>query len=58
VTCYSVVDRRLEVLASTREIPLVSWMYVPWMGLDADDMPFVTADRSTRALYALDWEAP
>jgi eukaryotic-like serine/threonine-protein kinase len=58
VTCYSVVDRRLEVLASTREIPLVSWMYVPWMSLAADDMPFITADRSTRALYALDWEAP
>jgi len=28
------------------------------MGLDADDNPMVTADRSTGAIYALEWEAP
>jgi hypothetical protein len=58
VECYSLVDRRLEVLARAPGLPLAVWRAVPWMGLDADDMPFVTADRSTRTLYALDWEAP
>jgi hypothetical protein len=58
VKCYSIEDRRLETLASTRGLPLAAWVVVPWMGLDADGLPFVTADRSTRALYALDLEAP
>jgi dipeptidyl aminopeptidase/acylaminoacyl peptidase len=58
VKCYSLDDRRPETLASTQGLPLATWMPVPWMGLDADGLPFVTVDRSTRALYALDWEAP
>jgi Tol biopolymer transport system component len=58
IKCYSIADHRLEILASTQGLPLASWMPHPWMGLDADGLPFVTADRSTRALYALDFEAP
>jgi Tol biopolymer transport system component len=58
VKCYSLADRRLETLASTQGLPLAVWVSVSWMGLDADGLPFVTADRSTRALYSLDLEAP
>jgi hypothetical protein len=56
--CFFPDDRRFETLAGTRDLALAVWMYTPWMGLDADGLPFVTADRSTHALYALDWEAP
>jgi hypothetical protein len=58
IECYSFVRHRLEVRAEIGDMPLVSWVFVPWMGLDADDSPLVMRDRSTRDIYALDWDAP
>jgi hypothetical protein len=40
------------------DIPLLTWVVVPWMGLAPDGSPMVVRDRRTRDLDALDWEAP
>jgi hypothetical protein len=58
IECYSFASRRLEARAEIGDMPLLSWVHVPWMGLDADDSPMVMRDRSTRDIYSLDWEAP
>jgi hypothetical protein len=58
VACYSLATRRVETLAEIGDNPLLTWVNVPWFGLDADDNPLVMFDRSTRDFYALDWEAP
>ena len=60
IECYSFATRRNETLAEIGDNPLLAsgWLWVPWFGLDADDNPLVMFDRSTRDLYALDWEAP
>ena len=55
---WSRKTRRLETVAEVGDIPLVSWVHVPWMGLAPDGAPLVVRDRSTRDLYALEWEAP
>nr|MCU0232307.1 protein kinase [Acidobacteriota bacterium] len=55
---WSRVTGRLETVADTRDIPLLTWVDVPWMGLGPDGSPTVVRDRSTRDLYTLDWEAP
>jgi Tol biopolymer transport system component len=58
--CYSFATRRFETIAEIGDNRLLAsgWLLVPWFGLDADDNPLVVFDRSTRDLYALDWEAP
>jgi Tol biopolymer transport system component len=58
VACYSFSTRRVETLAEIGDNPLLSWVNVPWFGLDADDSPLLMFDRSTRDVYALDWEMP
>jgi hypothetical protein len=60
IQSYSFATRRFETLAEIGDNPLLAsgWLMVPWFGLDADDNPLVVFDRSTRDLYALDWEAP
>ena len=58
VACYSFATRRVETLAEIGDNPLLTWVNVPWFGLDADDSPLLMFDRSSRDLYALDWEAP
>jgi hypothetical protein len=55
---WSKATRRLETVAEVGDIPLVSWVHAPWMGLAPDGSPLVVRDRSTRDLYTLDWEAP
>ena len=55
---WSRKTRRLETVAELGDMPLVSWVIVPWMGLAPDGSPLVVRDRGTRDLYALDWEAP
>jgi hypothetical protein len=55
---WSRKTRQLETVAEVGDIPLGSWVHVPWMRLAADGSPLVVRDRSTRDLYALDWEAP
>jgi hypothetical protein len=58
IACFSMASRQLTVMADDLPFPLLSWLGNAWMGLDAEDRPLVTADRSTIGFYALDWEAP
>jgi hypothetical protein len=58
VECYSFATRRYETLAPVSAARLLSWVQVPWMGLDLDGSPMVMRDVSTGDLYSLDWEAP
>jgi hypothetical protein len=55
---WSRTTRRLQEVADVSDIPLVSSVHNPWMGLAADDSPLVLRDTSTRDLYAFEWEAP
>jgi hypothetical protein len=55
IECYSLDTRTWRPLVEVDQ-PLFSWAAVPWMGLDPEDNPLVMFDRSTRDLYALDWE--
>ena len=54
IQCYSLDAGRMETLVEVSDAPL----FGNWIDLDADDNPLVPFDRSTRDLYALDWEAP
>jgi predicted Ser/Thr protein kinase len=56
VKCYSFDRRHLETVA-TLDLPLLTVANVPAMFLGPEDAPIVVADRSTRDLYALEWEA-
>jgi hypothetical protein len=58
IDCYSFAPYRLETITEVGENRLLNWIAVPWFGLDTGDNPLVMFDRSTRDLYALDWEAP
>lgn len=60
VECMDVDEGRMRVLAETSTLQLAAWVWVPWMGLDAEDRPMVTAaaGSQTSTVYALDWEAP
>jgi eukaryotic-like serine/threonine-protein kinase len=55
---WSRATGRVEPVADVNDIPLLTWVVVPWMGLAPDGSPMVVRDRSTRDLYALDWDAP
>jgi Tol biopolymer transport system component len=58
VDCVSVETGKTDrVFMLGAVVPMV-WQSARWTGLDADDQPLVVADRSTTALYALEWEAP
>jgi hypothetical protein len=48
----------VALTADTSMLQLAVWVAVPWMGLDAEDRPLVTATAGGTNLYALDWEAP
>jgi WD40 repeat protein len=55
---WSRATGRVETVAELGDVPLLTWVVVPWMGLAPDGSPLVVRDRSTRDLYALDWDAP
>jgi hypothetical protein len=54
---WSRSTRRIENVADLRSLPLLLWI-CPWAGFAPDGSPLVVRDRSTRDLYALDWETP
>ncbi|MGE5125829.1 MAG: hypothetical protein ACM3PV_06045, partial [Betaproteobacteria bacterium] len=55
---WSRKTRRVETVVEVADMPLVSPLHAPWMGLAPDGSPLVVRDRSTRDLYTFDWEAP
>jgi hypothetical protein len=61
IECMDVDEGRMRTLADTSTLQLATWVFVPWMGLDAEDRPLVTVTagpQTTSTVYALDWEAP
>jgi Tol biopolymer transport system component len=58
IDCLSIASKQIITLVEEPPFPLLAWVGAPWMGLDANDHPFVVADRSSTALYAFDWEQP
>jgi hypothetical protein len=55
---WSRASGAVEPVVSLARERLLSWLGATWVGLAADGSPLVVRDRSTRDLYALDWEAP
>ena len=59
VECLSLDTRQVTPLADVSALELAVWVVVPWMGLDAQDRPVVTATAGAKeTIYAVDWEAP
>ena len=58
VDCISVDSGRVDEVDALGAVVPMTWPSARWTGLDEDDRPLVVANRSTTALYALDWEAP
>jgi WD40-like Beta Propeller Repeat len=58
VACLDIKTRQFTPFEVQPPFPLVTWIATAWAGLDAEDRPLVTADRSTIGFYALDWDAP
>jgi serine/threonine protein kinase/Tol biopolymer transport system component len=55
---YRVSDRKLERLASLRNLRLVEGTMGVWGGLAPDDSPLYLRDVGSQEIYALDWEQP
>jgi dipeptidyl aminopeptidase/acylaminoacyl peptidase len=53
-----VEDRKVELLASLKDLRLGAGFYGVWTGLTADDSPLVLRDVGTQDIYALEWKAP
>jgi Tol biopolymer transport system component len=51
-------DRKIEQLASLKNLRVAWGLYGTWMGLAPDDSPMVLRDVGTQDIYALDWQAP
>jgi hypothetical protein len=59
VECMDVDRARMRPVADVSTLELASWVFVPWMGLDAADRPLVTvASGQGQSLFALDLEDP
>jgi dipeptidyl aminopeptidase/acylaminoacyl peptidase len=52
---WSPVTRQIEMKVDVTGLRLLDQ---GWMGLAPDDSPLISRDRSTRDIYALEWEAP
>ena len=50
--------RRFETLADPGDVHLAVTAGAIWVGLAADDSPFVLNDTGTSEIYTLEWEAP
>jgi Tol biopolymer transport system component len=51
-------DRKLERVASLKNIRREWGIWFPWMGLAPDDSPLLLRSAGSQEIYALDWEAP
>jgi hypothetical protein len=59
IQCLGVEDGKATVLADASSLGLATSMSVPWMGLDAQDRPLVTAAPGTAlSVFILYWERP
>ncbi len=51
-------DRKLERIASLKDIRREWGSWFPWFGLAPDDSPLLLRSAGSQEIYALDWEAP
>jgi len=51
-------DRKLEQVASLKDLRLASGVSGNWMGLAPDDSPMVLRDFGIQDIYALEWQTP
>jgi eukaryotic-like serine/threonine-protein kinase len=51
-------DRKLERVASLKDVKRPSGTFGSWIGLAPDDSPLALRDISTYEIYALDWQLP
>jgi Tol biopolymer transport system component len=51
-------DRKLEAVASLKNLRRVILPFWPWMGITPDGSPLLMRDTGTQEVYALDFEAP
>ena len=52
-----IVDRRVEAVASTKDLDLAFGSLGAWIGSTPDGWPMVLLDAGTHDIYALDWDA-
>jgi len=53
-----VEDRKVERLASLKDLRMGAGFFDIWTGLTADDSPLVLRDVGAQDIYALEWKAP
>jgi serine/threonine protein kinase/Tol biopolymer transport system component len=53
-----VSDKKLETVASLKNLRRVILPFLPWMGLTPDGSPLLMRDTGTQEVYALDFEEP
>jgi serine/threonine protein kinase/Tol biopolymer transport system component len=51
-------DRKIEQLASLKDLRNAPSVFGRWMGLAMDDSPMVLRDIGAQDIYALEWQAP
>ncbi len=51
-------DRKLEQVASLKDVRQTGWNGGVWLGLAPDDSPLILRDTGTQEIYALDWQGP
>jgi eukaryotic-like serine/threonine-protein kinase len=51
-------DRKLERVASLKDIRREWGIWFPWFALAPDDSPLLLRSAGSQEIYALDWEAP
>jgi eukaryotic-like serine/threonine-protein kinase len=58
VSRLRLADRKLERVASLKDVRRVVFALYPWSGLTPDGSPLLMRDIGTQEVYALDFEAP
>jgi Tol biopolymer transport system component len=53
-----VADRKVESVASLKNLHRVAMPFVSWIGLTPDGFPLLMRDTGTQEVYALDFETP
>jgi hypothetical protein len=51
-------DRKLERVASLKDIRREWGIWFPWFGLAPDDSPLLLRSAGRQEIYAVDWEVP
>jgi hypothetical protein len=53
-----IADRKIEEIASLKDVRQTGFRSAVWMGLAPDDSPLLLRDVGTQEIYALDLQSP